>query len=151
MQPGHVFFILRLMLTGASTRSAKIGLIALMVLGALMLWLGNPVIWLWIGSHTTGSQQARLGPYLLVAGGILASTIAVSLGLARLSRSYERVSGHGNTVRVRLPWLRSLRDERAESTTVTVLDLILVCTAVAAVLSFAVWLLFFAGSSLPGV
>src|SRR5205085_6626314 len=30
---------------------AQAGLIVLMVLGGLMLWLGNPVIWLWIGSH----------------------------------------------------------------------------------------------------
>jgi hypothetical protein len=142
--------MLRMMPAGVTTNAAKLGLIALMVLGALMLWVGNPVIWLWIGSQTTGSQQARLGPYLLVGAGILGSTVAVSLALGRLSRTYERISGHGNTVRVRLPWMRSLRDEREPVTTVTVLDLILICTAIAAVVTFVIWLLFFAGSSLPG-
>jgi hypothetical protein len=137
------------MLTGASRKSAKVGLITLMVLGALMLWLGNPVMWLWIGSQVTTSQQGSFGPYVLVAVGILASTIAVAIGIARLNRLYERVSGEATTVRVRLPWLRSMRDERAPATRITVLDLILVSTAVAGVTAFVAWLLFFAGSSLP--
>jgi hypothetical protein len=137
------------MLTGASRKSAKIGLVALMVLSALMLWLGNPVIWLWIGSQVTSSPQAGFGPYMLVGVGILGSTIAVAILIARLNRLYERVSGEMTTVRVRLPWLRSLRDERAPAARITVLDLILVSTAVAGVAVFVAWLLFFAGSSLP--
>jgi hypothetical protein len=138
------------MLTGVSRKSAKVGLIALMVLGAMMLWFGSPVIWLWIGSQVTTSQQAGFGPYMLVGFGILASTVLVSMALARLSRVYERVSGTQARVRVRLPWLRSLRDERASATDITVLDLILVLTAVSALTAFAVWFLVFAGSSLPG-
>jgi uncharacterized membrane protein YbhN (UPF0104 family) len=137
------------MLTGVSKKSAKIGLVALMVLSALMLWLGNPVIWLWIGSQATTSQTASFGPYMLVGAGILASTVAVAILIARLNRIYERVSGETTTVKVRLPWLRSLRDDRAPDTRVTVLDLILVSTAVAGIAIFVVWLLFFAGSSLP--
>ena len=138
------------MLTGVSRKSAKGGLIALMVLGSLMLWLGNPVIWLWIGSHVTTSQQAGFGPYMLVAFGILVSTILVSMALARLNRAYERVSGRQARVRVRLPWLRSLRDDRAPAADVSVLDLILVLSAMTALTAFAVWFLGFAGSSLPG-
>jgi hypothetical protein len=134
------------MLTGGSQRPAKLGLIGLMVLGALMLWLGNPVIWLWVGSQMTESQQGEFGPYVVVAIGILASTVAVSLALGRLSRAYDRVSGSDRTVRVRLPWLRSLRDERTPARHITILDLILICTAIAAVISFLVWFVFFAGS-----
>jgi hypothetical protein len=138
------------MLTGASRKPAQAGLIALMVLGATMLWAGNPVIWLWIGSHVTSSQQAGFGPYMLVGFGILVSTVLVSMALARLSGIYERVSGTQATVRVRLPWLRSLRDERPSTTQITVLDLILVLTAGSALTAFALWFLLFAGSSLPG-
>ncbi len=126
------------------------GLIALMALGGLMLWLGNPVIWLWIGSHTTGSQQGRMGPYMLVAFGILVSTVIVSLGLGRLNRRYQAVTGHESTVRVRLPWLRSLRGEEDARPEVTMLDFILVTTAVSAIVSFLFWFLVLAGSSLPG-
>src|ERR1051325_9161483 len=95
-----------------TTKLKQAGLIALMALGGLMLWFGNPVIWLWIGSHTSGSQQGRMGPYMLVAFGILVSTVVVSLGLARLNRVYQSLTGRVSTVRVRLPWLRSMRGEQ---------------------------------------
>ena len=100
----------------ARRRPAQFGLILSMVLGALMLWVGSPVIWLWIGSQMTSSQQGRMGPYFVVAIGILASTIAVAFGLARLQRLYEEVTGQEATVRVRLAWLRSLRDDRQPDT-----------------------------------
>jgi hypothetical protein len=131
-------------------KATQAGLIALMVLGGLMLWLGNPVIWLWIGSHMTGSQQARLGPYLAVAGGIVASTVIVSMLLARVNRRYQTVTGTTETVRVRLPWLRSLRGESDSRPEITVLDLVLVTTAVTGIAVAIFWFLFLAGSSLPG-
>ena len=126
------------------------GLIALMILGGLMLWFGNPVIWLWIGSHMTGSQQARLGPYVAVAGGILVSTVGVAFLLARLNRLYQEATGSVNTVRVRLPWLRSLRGESDSRPEVTVLDLILVATAITGIATALVWFVFLAGSPLAG-
>ena len=60
-----------------SRRAKQTGLVILMVLGGLMLWFGNPVIWLWIGSQLTETQRASMGPYFVVALGILASTIGV--------------------------------------------------------------------------
>jgi hypothetical protein len=140
------------MQTGVSSsrRPAKLGLILLMILGALMLWVGSPVIWLWIGSHMTSSQQGEFGPYVLIAVGIIGSTVAVALLLARINRTYEQVSGTASTVRVRLPWLRSLRDEPHPTREVGVLDLILVVTAVTAITTLGVWFLFFAGSPLAG-
>ncbi len=133
-----------------SSFAKRAGLIGLMVLGALMLWVGNPVVWLWIGSQMTESQQGEFGPYVVVALGILFSTIAVALGLARVSRAYEQLTGKTATVRVRLPWLRSLRDDPRGPREVTALDFILVTVAVAAIATFAFWMLFLAGSPLPG-
>jgi hypothetical protein len=138
------------MLVGGSRKLAKLGLVVLMVLGALMLWIGNPVIWLWLGSQMTSSQQGRMGPYVVVAAGILGSTVLVSLALARLDRLYQSISGHTPTVRVRLPWLRSLRDERQSSREMTVLDFIVVTTAISAITAAAVWFFLLAGSPLPG-
>jgi hypothetical protein len=126
------------------------GLIALMFLGGLMLWLGDPVIWLWIGSHMTGSQQGRLGPYMVVAAGILGSTVAVSLGLARLNRIYQEVTGTIPMVRVRLPWMRSLRGETDSRPEVTMLDFVLVTTAIMGTGAATFWFFVLAGSSLPG-
>ena len=73
----------------------------------------------------------------------------VSLALGRLHRAYERVTGTRAVVRVTLPWLRSLRAERS-APRVTVLDLILVLSAIGALTGFGIWFFVFAGSSLPG-
>jgi len=125
------------------------GLVALMVLGGLMLWFGNPVIWLWIGSQMSETQRASMGPYAVVAFGILVSTILVSLGLARIHRRYQEVSGYTPTVRVRLPWMRSVRGEEDSRPEVTVLDVIVVLTALLGLVTALVWFLAFAGSPLP--
>jgi hypothetical protein len=129
---------------------SRLGVIFLMVLGALMLWIGNPVIWLWIGSQVTSSQQAGLGPYMLVGTGILVSTVLVALALARLDRLYKSITGYTSTVTVRLPWLRSLRDDPQASRELTVLDFILVTTALSAITVAGLWFFLFAGSPLPG-
>jgi hypothetical protein len=132
------------------SRTAKqIALVLLMVLGGLMLWFGNPVIWLWIGSRMTESQRASMGPYFVVALGILASTVAVSIALARIHRRYQEVSGRIPTVRVRLPWMRSVRGEEDSRPEVTVLDVVVVSTAILGILAALVWFFFLAGSSLP--
>jgi hypothetical protein len=125
------------------------GLVALMVLGGLMLWFGNPVIWLWIGSQMSETQRASMGPYAVVAFGILVSTILVSLGLARVHRRYQDVSGYTPTVRVRLPWMRSVRGEEDSRPEVTVLDVVVVLTAMLGLVAAIVWFLGFAGSPLP--
>jgi hypothetical protein len=132
------------------SRTAKqTALVALMVLGGLMLWFGNPVIWLWIGSQMSETQRASMGPYFVVALGILASTIAVAVGLARIHRRYQEVSGRVPTVRVRLPWMRSLRGEEDSRPEVTVLDVVVVSTAFLGIAAALFWFLFMAGSPLP--
>jgi hypothetical protein len=132
-----------------SRKAKQTGLVILMVLGGLMLWFGNPVIWLWIGSQMSETQRASMGPYFVVALGILTSTIGVSFGLARIHRQYQEVSGRTPTVRVRLPWMRSVRGEEDSRPEVTVLDVVVVSTAVLGILAALFWFLFLAGSSLP--
>jgi hypothetical protein len=124
-------------------------LVTLMVLGGLMLWFGNPVVWLWIGSQMSETQRASMGPYAVVAIGIIVSTILVSLGMARVHRRYQEVSGHIPTVRVRLPWMRSVRGEEDSRPEVTVLDVIVVTTALLGLTAALVWFVGFAGSPLP--
>jgi hypothetical protein len=125
------------------------GLVALMVLGGLMLWFGNPVVWLWIGSQMSEAQGVSMGPYAVVAFGIIASTIAVAWALARIHRRYQEVSGRMPTVRVRLPWMRSVRGEEDSRPEVTVLDVVVVSTALLGLVAAAFWFFFLAGSPLP--
>jgi hypothetical protein len=90
-----------------------------------------------------------MGPYAVVAIGIVVSTILVSLGLARIHRRYQEVSGHTPTVRVRLPWMRSVRGDEDSRPEVTVLDVVVVTTALLGLMAALVWFLAFAGSPLP--
>jgi hypothetical protein len=128
---------------------SQAGLVGLMVAGGLMLWFGNPVIWLWIGSQMAETRSASMGPYAVVALGIVASTILVSWLLMRIHRRYQDVSGYTPTVRVRLPWMRSPRGESDSRPEVTVLDVVVVTTALLGLLVALVWFVAFAGSPLP--
>lgn len=132
-----------------STRLAAGGLVALMVLGSLMLWIGNPAIWLWLGSRLQSSTQPSLGPYVAVFVGLVISSVATFLLLARLNATYGRVTHTTPAVRVRLPWHRGLRSENEGRVPVSVLDVVMAISVGTALIVFAVWFLFFAGSSLP--
>lgn len=125
------------------------GLIALMALGSLMLWIGIPVGWLWLGSKLQHGSQPSMGPYLVVIAGVIASMVVVGKLLASLDRTYARVTRTDAQVRVRLPWHRSMRGERDPVTPHSVLNVVMVATVAAAFTTFVVWFFIFAGSSLP--
>ena len=129
---------------------AKAGLIALMAFFSIMLWLGIPVGWLWIGSQAqSGTQSSGFGPYFLVLAGICVSVFLVTKLLAWLNRAYARVSGAEETVRIRPPWHRSMRGEDDSRPPRSVLDVVMVISVSIAVTIFGIWFFFFAGSSLP--
>jgi len=89
-----------------------------------------------------------LGPYLVVLVGVVVSMIVIAKALSGLNRAYARATGAA-TVRVRLPWNRSLRGERVSGRPTTVLDVVMVATVGGALIVFAAWFFLLAGSSLP--
>lgn len=137
-------------MNAAGTRMAKVALIALMAVGSLVLWIGIPVGWLWIGSQfQEGSGQASFGLYLGVLAGIVASMVAMGKVLNRLNGLYGRLTG-SETVRVRMPWHRSMRGEQEGRPPRQVIDVVMVISVMVAGFVFLVWFLVFAGSPLPG-
>lgn len=129
---------------------AKVSLIALMAIGSLLLWIGIPVGWLWIGSQfQEGSGQASFGLYMAVLLGIIVSMVVMGKILQRLNGVYGRLTG-SEVVRVRLPWHRSLRGEDEGRPPRQVLDVVMVISVMSAGLVMLIWFLFFAGSPLPG-
>ena len=129
---------------------AKAGLIALMAIGSVLLWLGAPIGWLYIGSRVqAASDGTGFGPYLLVIGGIAVSVVVLTKLLSALSRAYDRAAGQDEPVRVRLPWHRSMRGDDDSRPPRSVLDVVMVVSVSVAVLAMTVWFFFFAGSSLP--
>lgn len=129
---------------------AKAGLVALMALGSVMLWIGSPVGWLWIGSQMQkDTQAAGFGPYMVVLFGIAITAVALAKLLQRLNRLYGEVSGVDEPVRIVLPWNRGLRGENEGRPPRTVLDVVMVISVSIGAVAFGVWFFFFAGSSLP--
>src|SRR5262245_7731989 len=101
-----------------------------MLLGCLFLWVGVPVVWLWVGSQVQESQP--LGTALMVAMmGAVATILCIAPGLAWLNRKHVE--------------LREARDLPIGET--SPLEAMLVVSAAVAVLGFAIWFFGFAGSS----
>jgi hypothetical protein len=137
------------MLAGLSKKAAAAFLIVAMSVAALLLWVGIPIGWLWIGSQLVSSSQPSMGPYAVVAIGIVASVVIDAMILSRLNRTYQRVTGTDGQVRLQLPWMKSMRGERESGRSTSVLDIILVGSVTLAGLSMFLWWIFLAGSPLP--
>jgi hypothetical protein len=130
-------------------KPAALLLILVMAVGSVALWLVIPVAWIYFASHTVKTTQPTLGPYLLILVGVPVSMFIVGKLLYRLNGVYERLTGQASEVRVQLPWHRSMRGERAPQRRTTVLELVMMISVAIALLAFAIWFFFFAGSSLP--
>jgi hypothetical protein len=124
----------------------RAGLIALMLLGALALWIGDPVLWMWITSRLESGTQASMGPYGLMILGIILTAVVIGKMLTRLNRLYGEVTGTAPTVRIILPWRRSLRDARHGGADdddgrvpVSLLDVVMVVAVVIAVIALVAW------------
>ncbi|MDQ6915316.1 MAG: hypothetical protein M3155_05820 [Actinomycetota bacterium] len=133
---------------GQTTAAAMI--VVAMLLAALFLWVGIPVLWLYIASQLVDSSQPSMGPYLVVVVGVITTVVLDALLISRLNRQYERVTGSAGEVRVQLPWMKSMRGEREQPRGMSVLDAVLIASVTLAGVTFGLWFFVFAGSSLPG-
>ena len=122
----------------------KAGLIALMAAGALAMWIVNPAIWLLITARMQ-STQPTMGPYMLMLIGIILTCVAIGKGISVVHRHYERITGSIPTVRIIMPWRRSLRGGRSQKRETdgrlptNALDVIMVLSVVLAVITFTAW------------
>jgi hypothetical protein len=128
---------------------AAAALITLMVVGSVAVWTVIPIAGLWVASQLSDSNvQMGVVPLLVAAGGIPAAMAFAIALLARVERLHMRVTGTAPQARVMPAWRRSLGDSRS-SVRLTVLDRIMIASALVAVIAMAVWFFAFAGSSLP--
>ena len=124
-------------------------LIGLMAIGSVVLWIGVPLGWIWLASNIVDSSEPSMTPYVMVLVGIPLTMVVVGKGLSQLNRVYGEVTGTTPTVRVVLPWHRSMRGERDAGHPRTVLDVVMVCSVAVALVLFVLWFFLFAGSSIP--
>jgi hypothetical protein len=113
------------------TGAGALLVIAIMFIGSLGLWVGTPLLWLWVGSQIQGATQS-LGTALAAAffGVVLTVTVVASL-LSRLSDVYR-----ANCM------ARGMNDPGP-----VMLEGVLVVSAGLTVTAFVVWFLFIAGTS----
>jgi hypothetical protein len=109
---------------------ASAALLLLMLGGCLVLWVGVPLGWLWVGSQIQGS--ASLATALMVTmTGIVFSIFAVMAVLGWLNREHARI-----------------QEARNRPTSETgALELIMVASAGIAVVGFGIWFFVFAGTA----
>jgi hypothetical protein len=131
---------------GTASIATRAGLIALMLLGALALWIGDPVLWLLITSRLQSGTQASMGPYALMILGIILTAVVIGKALSRLNRFYGEVTGTAPTVKIVLPWRRSVRDARHGGSDdedarvpVSLLDVVMVVAVMIGVLALLAW------------
>jgi hypothetical protein len=109
---------------------ASAALVLLMLAGCLLLWVGVPLGWLWIGSQIQAS--ASLGTALMATmAGFVATTVLLVMVLSWLNRKHA-----------------ALRARRARpSGRSGVLEPMLAISAGLAVAGFAIWFFGFSGTS----
>jgi uncharacterized membrane protein YbhN (UPF0104 family) len=105
-------------------------LVAMMFLGSLVLWVGVPVAWLWICSRLQNTTSLATAIGAMMVGMLLSITLLLGV-LGRLSRRHTE--------------LQERRGVPENET--TALELVLVSSAVVAVVGFFVWFFGFSGSS----
>jgi hypothetical protein len=112
------------------TGVAAVLVLLIMVIGSLVLWLGTPLLWLWIGSQieaSTSSLGAAIGATFL---GAVLTIVLVAAILARLSNFYR-----ANCV------ARGMNDPGH-----FVLEMVLVVSAGLSLVAFVVWFFFLSGA-----
>jgi uncharacterized membrane protein YbhN (UPF0104 family) len=102
----------------------------LMFLGGLGLWVGMPLLWLWIGGRVQGATHSLGAAIAVIMIGFVVSVLAFVPVLGWLSRRHaEAREARG-------------REDLGRAT----LEGVMVVSATIAVVLFAIWFFFFSGA-----
>ena len=113
------------------TGTGALLVVAIMFIGSLGLWVGTPLLWLWVGSQIQGATESLGTAIGAMFIGVVIQVSAVASLLGKLSDVYR-----ANCV------ARGLPDPGH-----VVLEAVLVISAGLTLAVFAVWFIFLAGAS----
>jgi hypothetical protein len=137
-------------ITGAANGLAASFVFVVMLLTALALWTAIPVGWLWIGSKVATTQFPAVGPYAVVAIGIILTVVVDAWLIGRLNALYMRITGTNRLAPMRPTWLKSMRDSGGDAAgTTTVVEAVMMGSVLLAGAVFVSWFFLLAGSPLP--
>jgi len=104
--------------------------LVIMFTGSLVLWIGAPLLWLWVGSQIEGSTASIGAAVGATFFGAVLTIILIAAVLAKLSNVY------------RANCLSRGRDDPGHF----VLEVVLVVSAGLALFAFVIWFFFLAGA-----
>src|SRR4051812_10517680 len=132
-------------------RLTRVALVAGMVLAALNVFTGAPLLGLWAGSQVVDDGQITMLAVLVVVVVMFAACYAMTVVLSRLGAKHDRLTGKSATVTRHTPWLRSMSGERPSNVPggkaqLNALEYVLVSAVVIATVLFEAWFFFKSGS-----
>ncbi len=105
--------------------------ILIMFVGSLVLWIGTPLLWLWVGSQIQGATDSLGGALGAMFIGVILTIALLASILAKLSNVYRA----------------NCRARGMEDPGHFVLEGVLVVSAGLTLAAFVIWFFFFAGTS----
>ncbi|MEA2493704.1 MAG: hypothetical protein QOJ29_1615 [Thermoleophilaceae bacterium] len=129
----------------------RVGLAALMAIVATNVWVGGPLLALWIGSrlqeHSGGSLTIRPATALAVFASLAAITVGLIKLLSIVSSAYDRACGVGPAKRRHDSWVSVERKTfPGQRPSLTTLERILVVVVAMAAIAFDIWFFFYSTS-----
>jgi quinol-cytochrome oxidoreductase complex cytochrome b subunit len=132
-----------------ASRPKQVGLAALMAVVATNVWVGGPIVALWIGSwlqtRSGGSLTIRPSTALAVFASLAVITVILVKLLQVVSGAYDRAVGAGPAKRRHDSWV-SVERKSYERPSLSALERILVVVVAMAVIAFEIWFSFFSTS-----
>jgi hypothetical protein len=113
------------------TGAGGVLVVMIMLIGSFGLWVGTPLLWLWVGSQVQGATQSLGTAFAAAFGGAVATVVALAWVLAKLSDVYR-----GNR-----------RTRGLDDTGYVVLEVVLVVSAGLTVAAFLIWFFLLAGAN----
>ncbi len=119
---------------------------------AANIWTGCPLLAVWVGSQAVGKQTLSMGAVGIVVVVLAILVFAMAVLLTWLNNLYDELIGRPRAER-RSAWLRSMRAESERHVShrvgVTALERIVMANVYVAVVTLAVWYVFFAAPPAP--
>jgi uncharacterized membrane protein YhaH (DUF805 family) len=123
------------MRTALRTGTGAVLVLLIMLIGSFVLWIGTPLLWLWIGSQVQGATDS-LGAALAAAfPGAVVTIAALASILAKLSDIYRD----------------NRRARGLDDPGHLVLEAVLVVSAGVTLTGFVIWFLFLSGANLTPI
>jgi hypothetical protein len=118
------------------------------------IWTGAPLLALWIGSQVVAKRALSMAAVGVVVIVLAVLEFGLAVALTWLNNVYDEITGRPRTER-RATWLRSMRAEAeghvSQRVGITLLERIVMINVYIAVITLAVWYVFFAGAPSPNM